>query len=63
MGTYFYPSGGPVAVAYGSVLVAICFEIATVFWSYDFAFWILFQFGTISGLTSRIAQAREEALT
>ncbi len=58
--TYLFPSDSRVIVAYASVLIAVSLEIWTVFFSYDHAFWILFQIGSISGLAGQIKTARRE---
>lgn len=51
--TYFFPLDQRYFIAAGTLAVAFLFEIATVFWSYDYAFWVLFGFGLIAGLASR----------
>ncbi len=60
--TYFFPSQSAPCYAFAGTLAAIMLEIATVFWSYDFAFWILFQMGCISGLASQCKLARKRQL-
>ncbi|WP_404310494.1 O-antigen ligase family protein [Neorhodopirellula lusitana] len=56
--TYFYPCDWRIMLAYASVFVALIFQIGTVFWSFDYAFWVLFQVGAISGLTSQVKRTR-----
>ncbi|MEL6104513.1 MAG: O-antigen ligase family protein [Planctomycetota bacterium] len=51
--TYFYPVGSQFVVAMAATLFAVGVEITTVFFSYDFAFWILFLFGIVSGMQVR----------
>ncbi|TWT89275.1 hypothetical protein Pla100_55920 [Neorhodopirellula pilleata] len=56
--TYLYPCDWQCMIAYAGVFFALLFEIGTVFWSYDYAFWIMLQIGAISGSASQVAQAR-----
>ena len=58
--TYLFPSESRVIIAYATVLIAVLLEIWTVFFSYDHAFWILFQIGSISGLAGQVEKARRE---
>ncbi|MEO1525173.1 MAG: O-antigen ligase family protein [Planctomycetota bacterium] len=51
--TFFFPVGSQFVVALAAVLLALAIEVTTVFWSYDFAFWILFLFGVVSGMQVR----------
>ncbi|WDQ17497.1 O-antigen ligase family protein [Rhodopirellula sp. P2] len=52
--TYFFPLDQRYFLAAATLTIAFLFEIATVFWSYDYAFWVLFGFGLIAGLSSQL---------
>lgn len=52
--TYFFPLDQRYFIATATLTIAFLFEIATVFWSYDYAFWILYMFGSIAGLSSQL---------
>ena len=51
-GLVFYPYGAAFATALASILTGVALEIATVFFSYEFAYWILFHCGVSAGLAS-----------
>lgn len=51
-GIVFYPYGAAFLTALASVLIGVAPEIATVFFSYEFAYWILFHCGVVTGLAS-----------
>ncbi len=51
-GLVFYPYGSAFVTALASVLVGVALEIATVFLSYEFGFWLLFHCGVAAGLAS-----------
>ena len=51
--TYFFPVGSQFIIAMAATLFALGTEITTVFFSYDFAFWILLLFGIVSGMQVR----------
>ncbi|MCM2369222.1 hypothetical protein [Aporhodopirellula aestuarii] len=61
--TYFYPSQNHVCFAYAGMLFAVMLEIITVFWSYDFSFWTLFQMGAAAGLTAQAKLVRTGQVT
>ncbi|WP_236625974.1 O-antigen ligase family protein [Rhodopirellula baltica] len=52
--TYFFPLDQRFFIAAATLTLAYLFEIATVFWSYDYALWVLFGFGLIAGLASQL---------
>jgi len=52
--TYFFPLDQRYFIAAATLALAFLFEIATVFWSYDYALWIIFGFGLLSGLASSL---------
>ncbi|MEO9594408.1 O-antigen ligase family protein [Rhodopirellula bahusiensis] len=52
--TYFFPLDQRYFIAAATLTLAFPFEIATVFWSYDYALWIIFGFGLLSGLASSL---------
>ncbi|MCC9642358.1 O-antigen ligase family protein [Rhodopirellula sp. JC740] len=52
--TYFFPLDQRYFIAVATLTIAFLFEIATVFWSYDYAFWVLLGFGLIAGLSSQL---------
>lgn len=52
--TYFFPVDQRYFVAAATLSLAFLLEIATVFWSYDYATWVLLGFGTIAGLLSKV---------
>ncbi|MCC9654427.1 O-antigen ligase family protein [Rhodopirellula halodulae] len=52
--TYFFPLDQRYFIAVAMLSIAFLFEIATVFWSYDYATWMLLGFGTVSGLLSQV---------
>ena len=56
--TYLYPSDQRVMLAFASILFALMLEIGTVFWCYDYSFWILFLVGVVAGLASRCDRLR-----
>jgi O-Antigen ligase len=56
--TYFYPSNAGMLVTTAAVLFAAILENWTVHLSYDHAFWLVFQIGTIAGLASLRARIR-----
>lgn len=51
-GNLFYPDGNWFLIALASTLVGISFEIATVFLSYEFGFWLIFTCGMSAGIAS-----------
>lgn len=51
-GLMFYPYGAAFLTALASILVGVALEIATVFFSYEFAYWLLFHCGVVAGLAS-----------
>lgn len=57
--TYLFPSDSRVIVAYATILIGVYLEIWTVFFSYDHAFWLLFQIGSVSGLAGQVMSARK----
>ncbi|KLU02536.1 putative transmembrane protein [Rhodopirellula islandica] len=52
--TYFFPLDQRYFVISTTLFVALVFEVVTVFWSYDYAFWTLSAFGSIAGLSSQM---------
>ncbi|EGF25679.1 O-antigen ligase family protein [Rhodopirellula baltica] len=52
--TYFFPLDQRYFIATATLTLAFLFEIATVFWSYDYALWIIFGFGVLSGSASSL---------
>lgn len=56
--TYLFPSDWRIAVAHASIAFSLIFQLATIHFSYDLAFWVIFQMGCIAGLTSRCARIR-----
>ena len=59
--TYLYPSDQRVMLACGGILFALMLEIGTVFWCYDYSFWVLHLVGVIAGLTSQCSHLRRGA--
>jgi len=51
-GLIFYPYGSAFLTALMGVLIGVGFEITTVFFSYEFGYWILFTCGVSAGLAS-----------
>ena len=52
--TYLFPNGQIFIIAFAAILFATGLEILTVFWAYDFSFWILFHIGVVAGLRVNI---------
>ncbi|WP_430452911.1 O-antigen ligase family protein [Rhodopirellula europaea] len=52
--TYFFPLDHRYFIATATLTIAFLLEIATVFWSYDYALWVLFGFGLVAGLASQL---------
>lgn len=52
--TYFFPLDQRYFVAAVALSVALLFETATVFWSYDYATWIILTLGVAAGLQSQV---------
>lgn len=50
--TFLQPAGPLSVTAFSASMLAVALEVSTVFFSYDFAFWVLFHCGLISGLAS-----------
>lgn len=59
--TFLMPCGGATMLAMGCMLVAITLQLLIVYWAYDFAFWVLFQIGTLAGLRTRRTLALRES--
>lgn len=51
-GLIFYPFGPAFATALAGVLAGVALEITTVYFSYEFAYWVLFHCGVSTGLAS-----------
>ncbi|MEM9364730.1 MAG: O-antigen ligase family protein [Planctomycetota bacterium] len=58
--TFLMPCSAAVLLAMGCMLIAITLQLLIVFWAYDFAFWVLFQIGTLAGLRTRRTLALRE---
>jgi len=61
--TIYFSSGQWFLTSIACALVGISLEIATVFWSYEFAFWVLFLIGTVAGMqafTTRVVCGLED---
>ena len=50
--TFFGPSGRIFIIAQACIFVGIAFQTVLVFWSYDYAFWVIFHLGVLAGLQS-----------
>lgn len=60
--TYLYPLDQRFFIAAAGLFAAFLFEISTVFWSYDYYFWILFMFGVIAGVSSTFKRQKAAAV-
>ena len=54
--TYLSSIGPATVSAFAAMMLGMAVEIGTVFWAYDYAFWLLFHIGIIAGTGSQIKQ-------
>ncbi|MEL6897689.1 MAG: hypothetical protein AAFP90_16435, partial [Planctomycetota bacterium] len=50
--TFFHPFGSQLMIGLAIGLILLAAQIFTVYWAYDFAFWVLFQLGAVAGLAA-----------
>ncbi len=57
-GTFLHPLGSKTMTLFASTFVAIPCALMTLYWDYDFAFWVLMHMGLVAGMASQSKWAR-----